>query len=362
MYDGPRGQWRGGRTYGDRALALPELGSAGGAPPPTHHEIVSLAGGDGGGAITLRARRVVIDGQVTADGARGENGEYDAAGGGSGGGIVIEAERLWLRGRVSARGAGGGEGFELGGAGGGGRVRLRYAIGSVRRGVLDVAPGRGPCPGEVASPNGCAGSALVERAPAPAFLPLAAQRACLRAAPVTVVLVLDTSDSMGVSQAGGATGLEEGVAAALALLDGLLSRAPVPRVGLVTFRDAVHSRIVPDNDGRALRAALETIGTGPGSRLDAALVAAAELAGPYRPAALVVISDGALAADAVPFVRETSDALRRRGFALYGVGVGPAPGVAALEAAAPHGVQIHPIAGALEERAEGLVRLGFCPS
>ncbi len=80
--------------------------------------------GDGGGVLILIARDIVIDGQVSAGGGAGQDGEYvndpsgapvpfGGGGGGSGGGIYVAAHRLQLAGTIAVAGGHGGRGLGL---------------------------------------------------------------------------------------------------------------------------------------------------------------------------------------------------------------------------------------------------------
>lgn len=125
------------RTTGNRGPAFGsvndsdvQVGSAGGDGYRSSPSSTNVGrGGRGGGMIRLIAGQIRIAGQVTADGAPGQNAggaiTY-AGGGGSGGGILIAADDLEISGSVSARGGAGGTGSSttLGGAGADGRVRI----------------------------------------------------------------------------------------------------------------------------------------------------------------------------------------------------------------------------------------------
>ncbi|MFQ5460914.1 MAG: LVIVD repeat-containing protein, partial [Anaerolineae bacterium] len=71
MSFGARGEWQGGRAYGQAEGATVQWGSAGGAAPKSHHETASIPGGSGAGALVLRASFLRIDGSVSADGEAG---------------------------------------------------------------------------------------------------------------------------------------------------------------------------------------------------------------------------------------------------------------------------------------------------
>ena len=89
-------------------------------------------GGNGGGAVILRARSLILDGRISADGQsapmRNPFGYESAAGGGSGGGVLIVAGSVSGRGTFSVRGGEPGTDFNRsGGRGGGGRVVILYS-------------------------------------------------------------------------------------------------------------------------------------------------------------------------------------------------------------------------------------------
>jgi len=115
--------------------------------------------GDGGGLLTLIARDVALDGQVSATGGPGQDGWYvdspaggstppipfGGGGGGSGGGVYVSAGRLRLGGVISVAGGVGGHGLGLDGAagphGGPGCVKL---FADVLQTSTDALPLAGP--------------------------------------------------------------------------------------------------------------------------------------------------------------------------------------------------------------------------
>ncbi len=132
---------RGGRPYGSRYGSKNFLGSGGGAGgcgaladiPNTKSGPGGRGGegGDGGGAVTLKARDVIIEGVIDADGEEGGAGEdgrmpvesFDedrwdpvkgtaggGGGGGSGGGIKIIGKKVDIPGSLTAKGGEGGRG------------------------------------------------------------------------------------------------------------------------------------------------------------------------------------------------------------------------------------------------------------
>ena len=111
----------GGVSHGDIVASL-QGGSGGGNGP-------ALTGGIGGGAVELGAvGTIVIDGVVTAAGARGRNSSGSGgSGGGSGGAILVHGQSVTLAGTLTTRGGDGGDaasGSTAGGGGGGGAGRI----------------------------------------------------------------------------------------------------------------------------------------------------------------------------------------------------------------------------------------------
>jgi hypothetical protein len=322
IFEEERGRWKGGAPYGAADGEEVGLGSAGGAPPVAHHS-QRIRGGNGGGAIVLVTDELVIEGRVSADGEPGPAAEFDAAGGGAGGGIVLRAERLRLTGTVSARGGPGGPGVEVGGSGGGGRVKVFYRDGALDTGLLDVAPGRGPCPGERASPWGCEGSVYVERLPPRLYLPSLQQRGCVREPRHALVIVVDTSTSMLAPLPGGWQRSEAAYAAAVALVGNL---HPGDRHALVRFagRAEIVQELSPEPPLSLAR--LRALPIEAGSSIDRGLVAARAALDAARPGEakrVVLLTDGVLdAAEAsavIPAARELSEL----GALLFALGLGP---------------------------------------
>jgi hypothetical protein len=103
------GHLAGGSIYGSATLPV-DLGSGGGVAG-----VSGALGGSGGGAIQLSvAGNLVVDGQISANGA-------DGAGGGSGGSILLNVGKLAGTGVIRANGGGSGRGC---GSGGGGRIAI----------------------------------------------------------------------------------------------------------------------------------------------------------------------------------------------------------------------------------------------
>ncbi|MCC6622285.1 MAG: PKD domain-containing protein [Deltaproteobacteria bacterium] len=121
------------RTFGD-PLFPTTLGGGGGYGNSTNWH-----GGHGGGRIHLAAERVVIDGELRADGEP-PSGAGTLAGGGAGGSILVVADVLVGDGLVRANGAA----IATGSGGAGGRIALRYgALDDQRPFDLDAGEARG---------------------------------------------------------------------------------------------------------------------------------------------------------------------------------------------------------------------------
>lgn len=156
------------------------------------------------------------------------------------------------------------------------------------------------------------------------FLPLALRQACAqRQRAADVVLVIDTSSSMSESAAGGGTKLAAALAAAGSFVDQLV--LPSDRVAVVTF-DAEARVVAPlTGDRSAIAAALATVQSAQGTRIDLGLVEGqrvlAARAAVDRQAALVLLSDG-LHGGEVADVIDAAEALRGLGALVYGIGLG----------------------------------------
>jgi hypothetical protein len=128
-----------GPTY-DSAQRPAARGSAGGVP------VTNVNSSQGGGAVRLFvAGNLIINGELSADGAPGL---IDRSGGGAGGSLLVAARSLYGNGLITASG-GAGEPFD-GGGGGGGRVAI-YAGSNNFTGPINVSGGSGAAPGEPGS-------------------------------------------------------------------------------------------------------------------------------------------------------------------------------------------------------------------
>ena len=127
-------------------------GGAGGSNQP---------GGAGGGTVTIiTTNRVVINGDISADGEAGGSGS-NGGGGGSGGSINIIADQFDGNGTLSAIGANGGTtsfGNFGGGGGGGGRIIVRFNTTTFDFTSANVDAGNGATGGAGPGDNGDVGT------------------------------------------------------------------------------------------------------------------------------------------------------------------------------------------------------------
>jgi large repetitive protein len=95
------------------------LGSGGGSGGGYSPTPGIKTGGDGGGLVIVNTAKLLLNGDITANGAEGAY----LGGSGSGGGIKITVDSLLGSGKISANG---GDGTDLSGSGGGGRIALFF--------------------------------------------------------------------------------------------------------------------------------------------------------------------------------------------------------------------------------------------
>jgi hypothetical protein len=364
ILDSVRGGWKGGRPYGEARGQAVELGSAGGAPPPSHHERQSIPGGNGGGAIELWADGVFLAGEVSAVGQTGPAAEYDAGGGGAGGGILIVADRLELTGRVLAAGGPGGQAVDVGGSGSGGRVKIYYRRGGIDPTRIDVGPGHGPCPSpEKASPWGCDGTLVLERQPAPVYLPMTLRAGCLGPGRRAIVLVMDVSTSMARPTRSGRPALAVAAEAADAFLAQL---GAADRAALVVFHHQAEVRQQLTGDMDVARTALQGLATAEGSRLDLGLAAGQAVLAAATPAerrVLISVTDGMLSQVDATTVRQVASQVRAAGVTVYALAFGSGTNVELLQAVAgdPGRVLVTPDADELSALYARLRAQEACP-
>jgi Mg-chelatase subunit ChlD len=170
----------------------------------------------------------------------------------------------------------------------------------------------------------------------PAFLPMALARACKRAERrLDVVLAVDASGSMA-DQVGDARKIDSARAAAgrfLELLD------PADRAAVVAFDDDVHWLQPLTGDHAALRAALQAIDLGAGTRIDRALAAAAEHLKSRdargNSGAVILLTDGRPDEGTGSLALDRAAELRGMDVVLYTIGLGADVDADLLESLAP---------------------------
>lgn len=101
--------------------------------------------GAGGGVIRLTAQRLVLNGQLRANGANGLHTASGSAGGGAGGSVNVTVTNLSGAGTLSANGGLGGNTNATGGAG---RIKMSYAS-STFAGAYSVRQGNGAIDGTI---------------------------------------------------------------------------------------------------------------------------------------------------------------------------------------------------------------------
>lgn len=115
----------------------------------------AVAGGGGGGALRIAsATRIVIDGQLRANGGLGggTRAGIRGSGGGSGGVVFLSAPELVVTGSIEAKG---GESVNSGGAGGLGRIRISVdPLRCTLSGTLTPAPADGCSPSPAGGTRG----------------------------------------------------------------------------------------------------------------------------------------------------------------------------------------------------------------
>jgi Mg-chelatase subunit ChlD len=378
---------RGGRSYGRDCSAEIERGSAGGAPGSADNSGDLGAGGRGGGAIAILSDTVIITGTIQLSGGDGAVVANDAAGGGAGGGLWIQARHAEFAGRVEANGGRGGETDDGGGGGGGGRVKIFYLSGNVERRAIQVNGGKGdgngypndgrrgsicvqqipatPTPVYSATPSDTPTATLTptpEPSPTPEFsptptatdtptatltplptatptasntptptpepralfLPLLLREQCpkVEAAPLAIVLVIDASTSMRGMTRAGRSKLEAAVEAARLPVSWVGGRS---RLALVAFNDRAWTLSELTSDRVQLGAALDSLDSAEGSRLDAGLreaLRALESAEAGSERRVVVLTDGRPSPSTPADVRLAAAELRAAGIVLDSIGLG----------------------------------------
>ncbi len=157
------------------------------------------------------------------------------------------------------------------------------------------------------------------------YLPILFQRRC-PALKSDVVLVIDTSSSMdGATGAGGDTKLDAARRAARAFV-GFLG-LPADRAAVVAFNDGAALVQGLTGDRGAVERALDALPRASGTRIDLGLEKAfEELSGPRRNGAnlpiVVLLTDGRPSGGSEAAALAAAAALRSRGVAIFGIGLG----------------------------------------
>lgn len=175
------------------------------------------------------------------------------------------------------------------------------------------------------------------REPRPLYLPLLFRTQCLtRERPADVVLLIDASNSMGEATTAGRSKLaavQEGARRFVTQL------RPQDRAAVIAFNDRAELKSGLTSDPAALDAAITSIATAPGTRIDVALYAAAlELAGPGRRpdsrGLIVLMTDGRPSPETREAALSAAAGARAAGHLLFAIGVGADADLALLRAAA----------------------------
>jgi Mg-chelatase subunit ChlD len=158
------------------------------------------------------------------------------------------------------------------------------------------------------------------------YLPYLGAAACFRdRVPLDVVLVVDTSDSMGEPDGQGATKLAAAQSAAAQFVT--LLQLARDRVGVVAFNSGSHVATTLTSDPQRIQQALFGLSLAPGTRIDTGLAAAGTvLASGTRADArrvVVLLTDGLQNGSPDP-VKQEAARLRGTGAQLFAIGLGPA--------------------------------------
>jgi Mg-chelatase subunit ChlD len=156
------------------------------------------------------------------------------------------------------------------------------------------------------------------------YLPFVADRSCFRTdRPLDIVLVIDTSSTMGEDAPAGGTKLEAAQAAARTFLD--LLRWPDDHAALVAFDVAARREVGLTGEPAALDSAIDRLRTTQGTHIDLGLAEARRvLVDGGRPQAkpvVILLSDGLNNAGPAP-VLDAVAPLKSTGALLYAIGLG----------------------------------------
>ncbi len=170
-----------------------------------------------------------------------------------------------------------------------------------------------------------------------AYLPLAVRFVCKPAdVHVDVALLIDASSSMR-DPSGGTTKIDAAKAAARAFIDVL--DLGDDRAAVVAFNQSAAIEAQLSADRAVLRAAIDRIGTGVGTRIDVALVAVGDAFGDGAPRpdtnrVVVLLTDGRTDAGTDADALLGAEALKRAGIYIYTIGLGDDVDAAFLQAVA----------------------------
>jgi Mg-chelatase subunit ChlD len=164
-------------------------------------------------------------------------------------------------------------------------------------------------------------------APEGIFLPLLLKHGCTHVEPVDVAVVIDASSSMQGEKVAAARGAARNFIGQLDL--------PRDRASVITFNSAAHLLQPLTGDEAALLAALNTVATDVGTRIDLGLREGyAQLTGAGRREAdplLVLLTDGRPDAGTAADAQLVARLARQHGVSLYAIGLGPDVDAALLE-------------------------------
>jgi len=317
------------------------------------------AGGGAGGGVLIRGGRVEQTGRIEARG--GDGGETDDGGGGGGGGRI----KIFLaRGTTTRRtlnvagGRGDGNGYRNNGEDGTICIQTivvtetptrpasdtatptRTATDTVTptRTATDTATPTRPAT-DTATPTRTS-TATATRTPTPTwtstptptptpaalYLPLLLNERCpiVDPRPIALALVIDASTSMDGPTRAGRRKIDAALEAARVAVDKMDPRRRDQMAVVVFNREArAVSPLTSDRD--ALRRALGTVQTIPGSRLDAGIRAAAGALAHAHPAAtpwMVVLTDGLPDPGTSPGVLAAAGAAKDTGVVIDAIGLG----------------------------------------
>lgn len=168
----------GGGAYND-SMALGSQGGSGGGDNDPLFTSHSPIGGFGGGAVIIKAQKVILNGNIYANGSNGED-DYSnnctcadgisSGGGGSGGSVNINTIIFEFNGKIKANGGDGGNDYNTqgwdgtGGGGGGGIVFIYYAEMTGNGTIIETKggmAGKGACTAYIPGASGSGSEGVV---------------------------------------------------------------------------------------------------------------------------------------------------------------------------------------------------------